>query len=93
MDTSQPVTERGRSPAGYSQDRDLRRARRAGCSCASESDDGCVGWGEASLEGHTEATQGAFAEIRDRFLGYDSARIEDMWQTFHRLGFYRAGRC
>ncbi len=56
-----------------------------------ECDDGLVGWGEASLEGHTEATEAAFAEIRERFLGQDSARIEDMWQTFHRLGFYRGG--
>ncbi len=56
-----------------------------------ECDDGLVGWGEASLEGHTEATQAAFAEVRERFIGQDSARIEDMWQTFHRLGFYRGG--
>ncbi|MBW8880915.1 MAG: galactonate dehydratase [Asticcacaulis sp.] len=56
-----------------------------------ESSDGAVGWGEASLEGHTEATEAAFAEIRERFLGQDPERIEDMWQTFHRLGFYRGG--
>ena len=56
-----------------------------------ESDDGAVGWGEASLEGHTEATQATFAEIRERFLGTDPERIEDMWQTFYRLGFYRGG--
>ena len=56
-----------------------------------ETEDGAVGWGEASLEGHTEATQAVFAEIRERFLGADANRIEDMWQTFYRLGFYRGG--
>ncbi len=56
-----------------------------------ETDDGLVGWGEASLEGHTEATEATFVEIRERFLGHDSSRIEDMWQTFYRLGFYRGG--
>lgn len=56
-----------------------------------ETADGAVGWGEASLEGHTEATDGAFVEIRERFIGHDPERIEDMWQTFHRLGFYRGG--
>jgi galactonate dehydratase len=56
-----------------------------------ESDDGAVGWGEASLEGHTEATQATFTEIRERFIGHDADRIEDMWQVFYRLGFYRGG--
>ena len=41
-----------------------------------ESDDGAVGWGEASLEGHAEAVDGAFAALRDRFLGEDPFRIE-----------------
>ena len=31
-----------------------------------ETDDGAVGWGEASLEGHAEAVAGAFEAIRDR---------------------------
>jgi len=56
-----------------------------------ETDDGAVGWGEASLEGHSEAVEATFAEIRERFLGHDCERIEDIWQTFYRLGFYRGG--
>ncbi|MBW8883099.1 MAG: galactonate dehydratase, partial [Asticcacaulis sp.] len=56
-----------------------------------ETADGAVGWGEASLEGHTEAVEATFAEIRERFIGQDANRIEDMWQTFYRLGFYRGG--
>jgi galactonate dehydratase len=56
-----------------------------------ETDDGAVGWGEASLEGHAEAVDGAFAGLRDRFIGHDPARIEDVWQIAYRLGFYRGG--
>lgn len=56
-----------------------------------ETHDGLVGWGEASLEGHAEAVEGAFAALRDRFIGADAARIEDIWQTAYRLGFYRGG--
>jgi len=56
-----------------------------------ESDDGAVGWGEASLEGHAEAVDGAFEALRDRFLGHDARRIEDIWQVAYRGGFYRGG--
>lgn len=56
-----------------------------------ETDDGAVGWGEASLEGHAEAVDGAFASLRDRFIGHDPERIEDIWQVAYRLGFYRGG--
>jgi galactonate dehydratase len=56
-----------------------------------ESDDGAVGWGEASLEGHAEAVDGAFEALRDRFVGHDAMRIEDIWQVAYRGGFYRGG--
>ncbi|HYD38359.1 MAG TPA: galactonate dehydratase [Allosphingosinicella sp.] len=56
-----------------------------------ESDSGVVGWGEASLEGHAEAVDGAFAALRDRFLGHDAYRIEDIFQIGYRGGFYRGG--
>src|SRR5919112_285064 len=56
-----------------------------------ETADGAVGWGEASLEGHAEAVAGAFAALRDRFIGHDPDQIEDIWQIAYRLGFYRGG--
>lgn len=52
---------------------------------------GHVGWGEASLEGHAEAVDGAFEALRDRFIGHDAFRIEDAWQVGYRGGFYRGG--
>ncbi|MEH3106860.1 MAG: galactonate dehydratase [Sphingomonas fennica] len=54
-------------------------------------DEGAVGWGEASLEGHAEAVVGAMEAVRDRILGHDAARIEDIWQLLYRIGFYRGG--
>ena len=54
-------------------------------------DEGVDGWGEASLEGHAEAVEGALAALRDRYVGADPDRIEDAWQTAYRLGFYRGG--
>jgi galactonate dehydratase len=56
-----------------------------------ESAGGAVGWGEASLEGHAEAVDGAFEALRDRFIGHDAFRIEDIWQVAYRGGFYRGG--
>jgi galactonate dehydratase len=56
-----------------------------------ESDEGAVGWGEASLEGHAEAVDGAFEALRDKFIGADPFRIEDIWQVGYRSGFYRGG--
>ncbi len=56
-----------------------------------ETEDGAVGWGEASLEGHAEAVDGAFEAMRDRFIGHDPRRIEDIWQVAYRGGFYRGG--
>jgi galactonate dehydratase len=56
-----------------------------------EADDGNFGWGEASLEGWAEAVNGAFEAIRDRFIGTDPRRIEDIWQVAYRGGFYRGG--
>jgi galactonate dehydratase len=56
-----------------------------------ETEDGAVGWGEASLEGHAEAVDGAFESLRDRFIGCDPRRIEDIWQVAYRGGFYRGG--
>ena len=56
-----------------------------------ESDEGAVGWGEASLEGWAEAVDGAVEALRDRFLGADPYRIEDVFQVGYRGGFYRGG--
>lgn len=53
--------------------------------------DGTVGWGEGTLEGHTEAVEGAFFDLRERFVGADPDNIQDIWQIAYRSRFYRGG--
>ncbi|KAL5637032.1 hypothetical protein ACGC1H_000865 [Rhizoctonia solani] len=53
--------------------------------------DGTVGWGEGTLEGHTEAVEGAFLELKERFMGWDADNIEDIWSHAYRARFYRGG--
>ncbi|KAG8732707.1 hypothetical protein FRC11_011426 [Ceratobasidium sp. 423] len=53
--------------------------------------DGTAGWGEGTLEGHTEAVEGAFLELKERFMGWDADNIEDIWSHAYRARFYRGG--
>lgn len=50
-----------------------------------------IGWGEATLEGHTLAVEGALEALAARFTGHDADEIENIWQLAHRQGFYRGG--
>ncbi len=54
-------------------------------------DSGLTGWGEAVLEGHCRAVLACVEEYRDYLVGKDPSRIEDIWNTIYRAGFYRGG--
>ncbi|KAJ9298517.1 hypothetical protein DTO271G3_3484 [Paecilomyces variotii] len=54
-------------------------------------EEGQYGWGESTLEGHTEAIEGTLSALSKRFQGYEADDIEQIWQTAWRLGFYRGG--
>ncbi|EME47967.1 hypothetical protein DOTSEDRAFT_167430 [Dothistroma septosporum NZE10] len=54
-------------------------------------DNGNYGWGEASLEGHTEAVEGCLDAFTERFVGQEADDIEQIWQLGYRMGFYRGG--
>ena len=54
-------------------------------------DSGLDGWGEAVLEGHAAAVLACVQEMKDYLIGADPARIEDVWSTIYRAGFYRGG--
>ncbi|KAK0458946.1 enolase C-terminal domain-like protein [Desarmillaria tabescens] len=56
-----------------------------------ETADGTVGWGESTLEGHTEAVEGAMKDLQERFTGADADNIQDIWQTAYMMRFYRGG--
>lgn len=52
---------------------------------------GGFGWGEATLESHSLAVEGALKEIRDIATGTEADAIEFLWQKIWRHGFYRGG--
>ncbi|RSH91347.1 hypothetical protein EHS25_009646 [Saitozyma podzolica] len=56
-----------------------------------ETEGGVVGWGEATLEGHTEAVQGSLRDIARRLKGWDAMNIEDIYTYLYRHRFYRGG--
>lgn len=56
-----------------------------------ETDEGIVGWGEAVLEGHCSAVLACVEEMKTYLIDADPMRIEDIWSTLYRAGFYRGG--
>ncbi|QAY59738.1 galactonate dehydratase [Microbacterium protaetiae] len=56
-----------------------------------EADSGQVGWGEASLEGHSDTVRAALTQFAEYLIGRDPLTIEDHWQVLSKSGFYRGG--
>ncbi|NDL66126.1 galactonate dehydratase, partial [Acerihabitans arboris] len=56
-----------------------------------ETDEGIVGWGEPVIEGRAKSVEAAVHELGEYVIGQDPARINDIWQTLYRAGFYRGG--
>ena len=56
-----------------------------------ETEGGLVGWGEPVVEGRAETVEAAVREMADHLIGASADRIEDLWQTLYRGGFYRGG--
>lgn len=55
-------------------------------------DEGITGWGEKPvLEGHCDAVIACVKEMEDYLVGKDASRIEELWMTLYRAGFYRGG--
>jgi galactonate dehydratase len=56
-----------------------------------ETDAGITGWGEPVIEGRARTVEAAVHELSEYLIGRDPARINDLWQTMYRSGFYRGG--
>ncbi|MGN6377571.1 MAG: enolase C-terminal domain-like protein, partial [Gaiellales bacterium] len=54
-------------------------------------DEGMVGWGEATVEWKTRAVVGCVEDYRTLLLGEDPRRIEHLWQMMYRQHFFRPG--
>jgi galactonate dehydratase len=56
-----------------------------------ETDEGITGWGEPVIEGRARTVEAAVGELSHYLVGQDPRRINDLWQTMYRGGFYRGG--
>lgn len=56
-----------------------------------ETDDGLIGWGEASLEGYADVVRAAVDQFAEYLVGRDPGLIEDHWQVLTKGQFYRGG--
>src|SRR5258706_7299986 len=56
-----------------------------------ETDAGVTGWGEPVVEGRARTVETAAQELSHYVVGQDPARINDLWQSLYRGGFYRGG--
>jgi galactonate dehydratase len=54
-------------------------------------DDGIVGWGEATTEWRTRAVVGAVEDLASLVVGHDPFATERLWQSLSRHGFWPAG--
>jgi galactonate dehydratase len=56
-----------------------------------ETDQGIVGWGEATLEGKAGAVIQTVDDLKTFVVGADPMRVEHIWQDIYIHAFYRGG--
>lgn len=56
-----------------------------------ETDQGIVGWGEATLEGKAGAVIQTIDDLKTFVIGADPMRVEHIWQDMYIHAFYRGG--
>ncbi len=56
-----------------------------------ETNQGLVGWGEATLEGKAAATMACVNDFSEHIIGADPMQVEHLWQSMYVHSFYRAG--
>ncbi len=67
------------------------RVRPRWCFVEIITDEGLTGWGEPVLEGKAATVEACVQEMTEYLIGKDPMRIEDIWTTLYRAGFYRGG--
>ncbi|MBP1988553.1 galactonate dehydratase [Paenibacillus eucommiae] len=56
-----------------------------------ETDEGIIGWGEASVEWKTRSAVGGIEDLKPFILGLDPTNIEHLYQVMTRHPFFRGG--
>lgn len=54
-------------------------------------DEGIVGWGEPTLECHSDSVVASIKEIEVHLIGKNPLETERLFQTLYQCGFYRGG--
>ncbi len=56
-----------------------------------ETNQGIVGWGEATLEGKAAAAMACVMDLKDHIIGSDPMQVEHLYQLMYIGSFYRGG--
>lgn len=56
-----------------------------------ETNQGVIGWGEATLEGKASAAMACVMDLKDLIIGSDPMQVEHLWQLMYVGSFYRGG--
>jgi galactonate dehydratase len=56
-----------------------------------ETNQGVIGWGEATLEGKAAAAMACVNDLKDLLIGSDPMQVEHLWQLMYVGSFYRGG--
>src|SRR5690348_17251706 len=56
-----------------------------------ETNQGVVGWGEATLEGKASAAMNCVMDLKDYLIGSDPMQVEHLYQVMYLGSFYRGG--
>ena len=56
-----------------------------------ETNQGVVGWGEATLEGKASAAMACVLDLKDLIIGADPMQVEHLYQLMYIGSFYRGG--
>ena len=76
---------------GITLDEKIARADRPYVFVKVETNQGIVGWGEATLEGKASAAMACVLDLRDYIMGSDPMQSEHLYQLMYIGSFYRGG--
>ena len=76
---------------GVTLDEKIARADRPYVFVKLETNQGVVGWGEATLEGKASAAMACVNDLRDFIVGSDPMQVEHLYQLMYIGSFYRGG--
>jgi galactonate dehydratase len=81
----------GMSVHGVTLDEKIGRSDRPYVFVKLETNQGVVGWGEATLEGKAAAAMACVNDLRDFIIGSDPMQVEHLYQLMYIGSFYRGG--